>query len=108
VTHSAALTTQSCISPIFCNISGQTMYFTSSHKKNSRGVKFGERGSPGMGPPLPIQWSGNSLPRKTRSRREKWGGAPSNRKTVPTGTWHKAVFTIARKLKVPHFCGKSV
>jgi len=50
-------------------------------------------------PPLPIQRSGISLSRKAWTRREKWGGAPFNWKTVPTGTWRKAVFSItARKV----------
>jgi len=53
---------------------------------------------PGNVFPLPIQRSGNSLSWKTPTGQEKWCGAPSNWKTDPTETWHKAVFcNIVRK-----------
>jgi hypothetical protein len=43
------------------------MTYENSQKKNSTGAKFGELGGQTMGPPLPMQRSGNSLSRKART-----------------------------------------
>jgi len=59
-----------------------------------RKVKSGERGNQGMGLPLRIQRSGNFLSRKAPTQPEKWGGVASDWKTVPTGIWREAVFSI--------------
>jgi hypothetical protein len=57
-----------------------------------------------MGSPFPNQQPGNSLSRKARTRREKWGGASINWKIIPTGTWHKAVFSIIARKNVTSHC----
>jgi hypothetical protein len=52
------------------------------------------------------KWSSSSCPtirkspsRKSPTKQQKWGGSPSNCKTVPTGTWRKVAFSImARKM----------
>jgi hypothetical protein len=55
--------------------------------------------------PFPMQWSGNSLSRKARTREGKWSGAPPDCKTVPIGAWHRAVFIITSELS-PFTIGK--
>jgi hypothetical protein len=48
-----------------------------------------------------MQRSGNSIPRKEGTGREKWSVATYNRETDPTGTWRKTDFCIvARRLSV--------
>jgi hypothetical protein len=63
-----------------------------------RGVIFWEWGFQGIGPHLPILWSGNSLSRKAQTWWEKWGVLHLIGK-LPTGMWCRAVFfIIARKM----------
>jgi hypothetical protein len=103
VIHFAALTILSCNSFTFFTFHSKHMSFTKPQNKKYRGVKSGEQEAQEMGSPLPIQWSGNSLSRKAWTWWEKWGDEPSNCETVPTGTRHKAVFSIkVRKVLTSH------
>jgi hypothetical protein len=54
-------------------------------KKISSGVKSGERGDQGIGPPLPSQRWGNSLSREARIQRGGGGGGEWGRKLFPRG-----------------------
>jgi len=48
-----------CRSWIFLILSAYTMLLMYHHKKKSSGERSGLRGGQGIGPPLPIQASGN-------------------------------------------------
>jgi len=47
------------------------------HRKKSSGERSGLRGGQGIGPPLPIQASGNLSFKTSVTKQLKWGGAPS-------------------------------
>ena len=51
--------------------------FMYAHRKKSSGERFGLRGGQGIGPPLPIQASGNLSFKTSVTKQRKWGGAPS-------------------------------
>jgi len=47
------------------------------HRKKSSGERSGLRGGQGIGPPLPIQASGNLSFKTSVTKQLKWGRAPS-------------------------------
>jgi len=75
--------------------SAYTMFLMYLHRKKSSGERSGLRGGQGIGPPLPIQESGN-LPFKTSVTKQlKWGGAPSCKKiTQRTVSFRRFQFSI--------------
>ena len=54
------------------------------HKKKSSRERSGLRCGQGIGPPLPIQTSGNLTFKTSVTKQLKWGGAPSCIKITPT------------------------
>jgi len=59
VTVSMADVILSCRCWIFLDFSAYTMFLMYPHRKESSGERSGLRGGQGIGPPLPIQASGN-------------------------------------------------
>ena len=64
-------------SEIFQNGSRQSKSLTRPQRKQSQGVKSGERADQSIGPPLPIHHPGSFLPKYCLASREQCGIAPS-------------------------------
>ena len=77
VTVSMADVILSCRCWIFLIFSAYTMFLMYPHRKKSSGERSGLRGGQGIGPPLPIQASGNLSSKTSVTKQLKWGGAPS-------------------------------
>ena len=77
VTVSMADVFLSCRRWIFLIFSAYTMFLMYPHRKKSSGERSGLRGGQGIGPPLPIQASGNLSFKTSVTKQLKWGGAPS-------------------------------
>jgi len=67
----------SCRCWIFLMFSAYTMFSMYPYRKKSSGERSGLRGGQGIGPPLPIQASGNISFKTSVTKQLKWGGAPS-------------------------------
>jgi len=67
----------SCRRWIFLIFSAYTVFLMYPHRKKSSGDRSGLRGGQGIGPPLPIQASGNLSFKTSVTKQLKWGGAPS-------------------------------
>ena len=77
VTVSMADVILSCRCWIFLIFSAYTIFLMYPHRKKSSGERSGLRGDQGIGPPLPIQASGNLSFETSATKQLKWGGAPS-------------------------------
>jgi len=77
VTVSMADVILSCRCRIFLIFSAYTMFLMYPHRKKSSGERAGLRGGKGIGPPLPIQASGNLSFKTSVTKQLKWGGVPS-------------------------------
>jgi len=62
---------------IFLIFSAYTVFLMYPHRKKSSGERSGLRGVQGIGPPLPIQASGNLSFKMSVITQLKWGGALS-------------------------------
>ena len=77
VTVSMADVILSCSCWIFLIFSAYTMFLMYRHREKSSGERSGLRGGQGIGPPLPIQASGNLWYKTSVTKQLKRGGAPS-------------------------------
>ena len=77
VTESMADVILSCRCWIFLIFSAYTMFLMYPLRKKSSGKGYGLRGGQGIGPPLPIQASGNLSFKTSVTKQLKWGGTPS-------------------------------
>ena len=77
VTVSMADVILSCRCWIFLIFSAYTMFLMYPHRKKSSGKRSGLRGGQGIGPPLPIQASGDLSFKTSVTKQMKCGGAPS-------------------------------
>jgi hypothetical protein len=83
---------------ILCFFTINVIFYKPREEKIER-REIWKRGGREWIPPFP--GSGNSLSRKAGTRREKWGGALSNWKTFPTGTWGKKFFFVVTRKVLP-------
>jgi len=67
----------SCRCWIFLIFSAYTKFLMYPHRKKSSGERSGLRGGQCIGPPLPIQASGNLSFKTSVTKQLKWRGAPS-------------------------------
>ena len=80
---------------IFLIFSAYTMFLMYLHRKKSSGERSGLRDGQGIGPPLPIQTSGNLSFKTSVTKQQKWGGAPSCIKiTLLTISCSKVLFKL--------------